>query len=841
MGTAGHKNLVIVESPAKARSIGRILGSDYILMASMGHVRDLPQKTLGVDVKKNFKPEYKNTKSAIIKDLTAAAKNADIIYLATDPDREGEAIAWHLQELLKKKTDGKFERVEFHEITKTAIKKAFESTSDINKNLVDSQQARRILDRLVGYQVSPLLWSQVKRNISAGRVQSVALRIVCEREREILSFTPKEYWNFAADLLWKNESDKLFTTKLVLVNNKKVDITNKKLADEIYNTIKAEKSLTVKSSKTEKVKKHAPPPFITSTLQQAAGSALRFPANKTMQIAQQLYEGMDLGNNDISGLITYMRTDSFTISKDAQEQCRSYIKDNYGNEYVPNKPNRYKNKSTAQEAHEAIRPTDISRTPKSLLAKLSKDQFSLYLLIWKRFLASQMISADISKSTVDSATKINSNEYVFRAISTTTVFPGFTKILETVAQENNKKDKPNFLYMIKEGDSCALDSLSHEQKFTEPPPRYTEPSLIKELEANGIGRPSTYATIVNTIQNRKYVLKEKGKLIPEELGFKVNDYLIKTLPDLFNIGFTAEMENILDKIEAGNEDWTHMLKDFYDYFSQWLQNAKYSSAPDEGKVTNLFSLLGKIKEWAPAEKVGARTYNDQRFYSSIVKQHEKNKKLTSKQWESLLKLILKYEDQLSELASLSDKYGFSSELSDLKEDIRIKDIEKAKNKEELSGKLKNYITALDLCKKIEFDKENSFDEGSFIESLSGQVDSGRNLSPKQLYVLKKIGITNKDKMINFSLFADSLEINESELNTIISASSIDDEKKEEIEKLIKVLDALDSWDEPTQKGKRKYDDKSFYTSLKKQFEGKKNLSPKQYYALKKLVSKYEKK
>ncbi len=841
MGASGNKKLVIVESPAKARSIGRILGSDYILMASMGHVRDLPQKTLGVDIEKNFKPEYKNTKSAIIKDLTEAAKKADTIYLATDPDREGEAIAWHLQELLKKKTDSKFSRVEFHEITKTAIKKAFESTSDINKNLVDSQQARRILDRLVGYQVSPLLWSQVKRNISAGRVQSVALRIVCEREQEILNFVQKEYWNFVADLLWKNETDKLFSAKLVLVNNKKVDITNKKLADEIYNAIKAEKNLTVKISKTEKVKKHAPPPFITSTLQQAAGSALRFPANKTMQVAQQLYEGIDLGNNDISGLITYMRTDSFTISKDAQEQTKNYIKENYGGNYIPSKPNIYKNKSTAQEAHEAIRPTDINRAPKSLLTKLNKDQFSLYNLIWNRFLASQMIAADISKSTVDSAANVNGNEYIFRAISTTTVFPGFTKVLEPANQENNKKNKPDFLYKIKEGDICALDSLSHEQKFTEPPPRYTEPSLIKELEANGIGRPSTYATIVNTIQNRKYVLKEKGKLIPEDLGFKVNEYLIKTLPDLFNIGFTAKMENELDKIEEGNEAWSHMLTVFYDHFSKWLKNAKYNSAPDEDKVTNLFNILDKIKEWAPAEKKGTRTYNDQRFYSSIVKQHEKNSKLTSKQWESLLKLALKYEDQVPELAALAKKYNFSSEITDLKEDIKLKDIERKKNSEELAQKTKKYQTTFKLFENIEFDKENSFDEASFIKSLSDQVDSGRNLSTKQLYVFKKIGIANKDAMSDFHLFSELLEISESEINSINSKSNIDNEKKEEIEKYIKILENTNSWDEPIQKGKRKYDDKSFYSSLKKQFETKKNLSPKQYYALKKLVSKYEKK
>ncbi|MCP4177092.1 MAG: type I DNA topoisomerase [bacterium] len=840
MGTSGNKKLVIVESPAKARSIGRILGSDYILMASMGHVRDLPQKTLGVDVSKNFKPEYKNTKSTIIKDLTEAAKKADTIYLATDPDREGEAIAWHLQELLKKKTDGEFERVEFHEITKNAIKKAFESTCDINKDLVDSQQARRILDRLVGYQVSPLLWSQVKRNISAGRVQSVALRIVCEREREILSFVPKEYWNFSADLLWKNESDKLFTTKLVLINNKKVDITNKKQADEIYNTIKSEKALTVKSSKTEKVKKHAPPPFITSTLQQAAGSALRFPANKTMQVAQQLYEGMDLGNNDISGLITYMRTDSFTISKDAQEQCRNYIKESYGENYIPLKPNIYKNKSTAQEAHEAIRPTDITRTPKSMLTKLNKDQFSLYNLIWTRFLASQMIAANISKSTVDSAVKVNDNEYIFRAISTTTVFPGFSKVLGSANQDNNK-NKPDFLYKIEQGDSCTLDSLSHEQKFTEPPPRYTEPSLIKELEANGIGRPSTYATIVNTIQNRKYVLKEKGKLIPEDLGFKVNDYLVKTLPDLFNIGFTAEMENELDKVEDGDEVWSNMLQIFYDHFSKWLQDAKYNSAPAEEKVTNLFDILNKVKEWAPAEKKGTRTYNDQRFYSSIVKQHDKNSKLTSKQWESLLKLALKYEDQLPELNSLAEKHKFASEITDLKEDIKLKEIEKEKNNEEISEKLKNFKAAFKLFDDVKFDKENSFNEESFVKSLSDQVEAGRNLSSKQLYVLKKIGIANKDTMSNFTDFTDLLGISETEITTINSMNNVDNEKKEEIEKFIKLLDNINSWDEPTQKGKRKFDDKSFYTSLKKQFESKKNLSPKQYYALKKLVSKYEKK
>ena len=430
----GNK-LVIVESPAKARTIGKILGNGYDLMASMGHVRDLPEKSLGVDVNNNFQPEYVVTKQSTIKSLSGLAKNADEIYLATDPDREGEAIAWHLKEALSKKTKASFHRVEFHEITKSAINKAFDSPRNIDVDLVDAQQARRILDRLVGYQVSPLLWSRVEKGASAGRVQSVALRIVCEREREIQSFIPKEYWNFMAHLFWKCDKNNLFVSKLAKINNKKAEIPNKETAEKIYSEIEANRSFEVDLVKIEPVKRYAPPPFITSTLQQAAGAYLRFPANKTMRVAQQLYEGIETGSDDTAGLITYMRTDSFTISNEAQQDCRNFILEAYGQKFIPSTPNRFKNKSTAQEAHEAIRPTDVRKSPKDVASYLDRDQLNLYRLIWNRFVASQMAPAEITRTTVDCTTTPKEDKYTFRTIASVTEFPGFTKVTEDKTKE----------------------------------------------------------------------------------------------------------------------------------------------------------------------------------------------------------------------------------------------------------------------------------------------------------------------------------------------------------------------------------------------------------------------
>lgn len=837
---ASESNMVIVESPAKARTIGNMLGGSYNIMASMGHVRDLPEHSFGVDVKNNFKPEYVVSKAAIVKQLSAVAESAENIYLATDPDREGEAIAWHLKGILSKKSKANFLRVEFHEITKSAIAKAFKNARDIDLHLVDAQQARRVLDRLVGYQVSPMLWSRIEKNISAGRVQSVALRIICEREREILNFKPKEYWDFQAALLHKGDINREFEAKLVSVNGKKVDISNSEEAEKAFNDINEARVLAVSSAKTEPVKKSAAPPFITSTMQQSAGSYLHFSANKTMQIAQQLYEGIDIGSNEVVGLITYMRTDSFTISNEAQQACCDYIKDTYGEKFIPEKPNFYKNKSSAQEAHEAIRPTDVTRTPESLSGVLNKDQLNLYKLVWKRFVASQMAKAEILRTTLEMGTEKNGNSYVFRTTSSSILFQGFMILnVEKNMQEQEDSEKYyDFLKNVIIGDECNIKELNKKQKFTEPPPRYSEPTLIKELEANGIGRPSTYAAIVNTIQQRKYVSKNAGKLVPEELGFRVNDFLVAILPDLVNIGFTAEMEGKLDKIEEGKINWTSMLGAFYEQFLFWLNKAKYESAPDNKKVDGVISLMQKITTWESPEKKGRKTFNDEKFFNSIQKQYEKNKKLTSKQWTSLLKMLLKYysiEDK--KVKDCSEKYEFKSDLNDTVKQIQEEAVQREQSnnaRKEQIDELKIVLKKIINCKLKPAEKEG-FDESKFIDSLFQQVEAGRILSAKQLYVLKRIAIGNKDLIPDFTDISRVLNISENDL-AVKKEKQSENVSKENISEMLNKLGKVENWIK-NEKNPR-FDDKEFYLSLKKQFESNNSLSSRQIRALEKLVSKY---
>ncbi len=840
-----NNKLVIVESPAKARTIGRILGNDYNLMASMGHVRDLPERSLGVDVKNNFTPEYTVTRSNTMKTLNSAAKNAGEIYLATDPDREGEAIAWHLKEVLSKKSKADFSRVEFHEITRNAINKAFETPREIDFNLVDSQQARRILDRLVGYQISPLLWSRIEKGISAGRVQSVALRIVCEREREIQNFVPQEYWNFTADLLWKNDERNLYTGKLQRINDKKAEIPSQEFADKIYNEIIESKQFVVDSVKIEPVRRNAPPPFITSTLQQAAGAYLRFAANRTMRVAQQLYEGIDGG--ETGGLITYMRTDSFTISTEAQNNCKEFILKNYGSRFVPQKPNRFKNKSSAQEAHEAIRPTDVNLMPSEAAKFLDKDQANLYKLVWKRFVASQMSPAEYTRTSVDSVITPKDDKYTFRTTASVMDFPGYTKVTDDKTVEDRKKEveaaAPDFLKIMQKGDSSLLNKLDREQKFTEPPPRYSEPSLIKELEANGIGRPSTYATIVNTIQKRKYVIKEKGKLIPEELGFKVNDYLVSSLPDLFDIGFTADMENRLDDIETGQEHWTEMLQKFYKELSHWVDLAKYKSAPEKEKVTQLLKLLENVKEWAAPEKRGRRTYDDKKFFASVQKQFDKNGKLSEKQWIASLKLAIKYADQIQGLENVATEYMFLEKINEIKTQLAEEEKERkkllkenAEGAQKLAGVLKNF-------ENVNFPKIEGagFSEKEFVNSLKSRAEDSKALTPKQQKVLARIAISYKNEIKNFSEVASFLSISEEEINSAGNkkeSSAVESGENTEVSELLSKFSNFEEWNEPVKKGRRVYDDRAFYESLKNQFTKKKNLSYKQIAALKRLVSKY---
>jgi DNA topoisomerase I len=839
----GNK-LVIVESPAKARTIAGILGKEYILMASMGHVRDLPESSIGVDVNNKFNPKYVVTKSKTVTELKKAAVGADEIYLATDPDREGEAIAWHLKEVLSQKSKAKFSRVEFHEITRSAIKKAFDTPRSIDDNLVDSQQARRILDRLVGYQVSPLLWSRIQRNISAGRVQSVALRMICERERAILAFDPKEYWNFAADFLWKDDLTKKYSAKLLQVNNKKAEISNQETAEKIFKDVTDSQICTINEAKQEIVQKRAPAPFITSTLQQTAGTNLRFTASRTMQIAQQLYEGMAIENEQTLGLITYMRTDSFTLSQEAIGKCRGFITETYGDKFIPEKPNYFKNKSTAQEAHEAIRPTNVFRTPESVKDYLSKEQYNLYRLIWNRFVACQMSPAQVARTTID--TKVSgteNNTYLFRTISSVTVFPGFEKVLK--ANKEDTTSGPAFLTEIMKNDPSTLSELTKEQKFTEPPPRFTEPSLIRELEANGIGRPSTYAAIINTILKRRYTDKDKGKLFPTELGFSVNDYLVEFLDVLFNIGFTAEMEDKLDGVEEGKECWTDMLQEFYEQFVKWLDNAKYKGAPDTDKVTPLLNSFDEIVKWEePVKTAGrARARNDKSFVSSIKKQFEKNEKLSKKQWDSLLKIAIKYSDQMPKLSKLAADFNFSNEISEAKEALNEQEkvnAEKQKANGAVTEKMVKAIETLseDIIKEFSFNNSFRFNEETFFNSLLQRAKHGQSFSAKQQNVFCRIVINNKEKIQDFDELKNILGFSEEDFQNNGKSAPVDEEKSKEISDLLVKFENFKNWGEPQKKGKRTFNDKDFYASLKKQFEAKKMLSPKQVFALKKLITKY---
>ncbi len=572
-----HGKLVIVESPAKARTVGRFLGKNYTVKASVGHVRDLLRSTLSIDVDNHFEPRYRvpNEKRAVVKELKAAAKKAEEIFLATDPDREGEAIAWHLLEAVE--IDPAItQRVVFHEITQNAVSEAFDHPRKINMGLVDAQQARRVLDRLVGYSISPILWQKVRNRLSAGRVQSVALKLIVEREREIDAFVPQEYWTIAAELKPENGSTS-FVAKLVKMNDEEPELPTKDVVDSIL--IDLERADYSISKIKRGVRKRKPAaPFITSTLQQEASRRLGFTARKTMSVAQQLYEGLDIGENGNSGLITYMRTDSTNISEMALTEARDYILQTYGEPYLPETPPEYKTRAkSAQEAHEAIRPTSVMRRPETIKELLSRDQFKLYQMIWQRFVASQMESAVFDTISVDVSAADKQNNYLFRASGATMSFPGFLVVYEETKDEDKPSEESDEVKIpenLEDGQKLDLLRLLPEQHFTQPPPRFTEASLVQILEENGIGRPSTYAPILTTIQARGYVVRENKRLIPTEIGFLVNDLLVEYFDDVVDVGFTATMEEDLDKVAAGEAEWTEVVRLFYDDFAPRVEKAQ---------------------------------------------------------------------------------------------------------------------------------------------------------------------------------------------------------------------------------------------------------------------------
>ncbi len=571
--TPSGKPVIIVESPAKTRTLAKILGNAYTIEASMGHVRDLPKSKLGVDVENRFQPTYipLPDRKDTLKRLQTVTQGAPAVYLATDPDREGEAIAWHIQQALNLQHA---QRIEFNEITASAVQRALQSPRAIDLDRVNAQQARRVLDRLVGYQISPLLWRKLRggRNaLSAGRVQSVAVRLIVEREREIRAFVPEEYWKITATLTPKKEHFP-FDAELRQKGNAKIDLKSEADAQAVLNDLQGA-TYIVESVEKRQRRRTPPPPFITSTLQQEASRKLGYSAKRTMQIAQQLYEGVELGEEGAVGLITYMRTDSVRLSNEALQMARAFIGSHYAPEYLPDKPRQYKTRSSAQDAHEAIRPTDVNRTPDAVKPYLTPEQFRLYELIWKRFVACQMAEAQLEVTSVN----IRARDYLFRASGTVVLFDGFLCLYQE-GKDTAERDEEELppLPPLQQGELLDLLKLTPSQHFTQPPPRYTEATLVKTLEQNGIGRPSTYATILSTIQERGYVVLENRAFKPTPLGEAVNDYLVKHFPELFDVPFTARMEQELDEIEEGKADWVQVVRAFYEPMQQQVQVASNS-------------------------------------------------------------------------------------------------------------------------------------------------------------------------------------------------------------------------------------------------------------------------
>lgn len=587
------KSLVIVESPAKAKTISKILGGDFIVVPSMGHIIDLPRTKMGVDIEHNFTPSFivLSSRRKILSQIKKEAKDSAKIYLATDPDREGEAIAWNIKDKLDKKKE--YFRVVFHEITPAAIKEAFKHPCDLDNHKVNAQTARRVLDRLVGYLLSPLLWRKVSGGLSAGRVQSVALRLVVEREREILRFASQEYWEIEAKLKKKNETGAQkhsFLAKLIKKEDKDIEIKNQEEAAKIVEELKNKNYIVSDIKETEK-KKNPLPPFITSTLQQDAFYKLRFSSSRTMLIAQQLYEGVELGEEGAVGLITYMRTDSFNVAKQAISEVRLFIKDKYGQPYLPKEPNFYKSRKQSQEAHEAIRPTSVLRTPGSLKGHLTGEQFKLYTLIYNRFLASQMPPAVYNLTSVD----INASPYLFRASGSKLTFKGFTIVYET-----GEKEEKNPLPHLEKSEILDLLEINPSQHFTKPPPRYSEATLVKTLEEEGIGRPSTYAPIIQTLTYRDYVRRLKGYLHPTELGFKISDLLVEYFTNVIDVKFTANLEEELDEIEEGHLEWVKVINDFYGPFKIRLDYANEKIEKEVVTTNEVCRQCGKpmVVKWS---------------------------------------------------------------------------------------------------------------------------------------------------------------------------------------------------------------------------------------------------
>ena len=813
------KKLVIVESPAKAKTIAKILGSGYVVKSSVGHIRDLPERTLGVDIEHDFHPKYvlSKGKAKVVAELKKAAKSVDAIYLAPDPDREGEAIAWHLKETLADAAQDKpFYRVQYNEITARAVKAAFEQPGTIDINRVNAQQARRVLDRIVGYKVSPMLWSRVKRGLSAGRVQSVALRLVAERERQIQAFKIEEYWVLGATVRRATEPLDPFAVRLTRIDGEKPALNAEAIVKGALTDLE-DAHLVVKEVRTREMSRRPLPPFITSTLQQAASSVCGFSPNRTMSLAQKLYEGVDTGTG-IVGLITYMRTDSVNIARDAQADARDFITGSYGASYYPETPNYYKSRASAQEAHEAIRPTDVSRTPESLKGILDPQSLKLYDLIWKRFVASQMAAAKIAQKTVEmEAIKSDiSHRYTFSASASEVLFDGFLKVMalnihkKKEEDEDEEIDEVDRLPPMVENDRLNVMEWLSDRKETKPPARYSEASLIRALEANGVGRPSTYAAIIETLNSRDYTVREKRQLVPTDLGLMVNDLLVAKLVPLFNVGFTAAMDDELDHVEEGRVEWTQMMAAFYTRFMHWMEQAKEPPA-DLNKVMAVLAMLNDVTAWTPEVQRGKRKYSDERFVSSVREQLEKGEKpITDKQVEALARIALNYREQIPNVEAMLIELGYSA-LIDADKSLASTEDSTAR------------FAVLDGIKLSE-------SQTSFVNSLRTQVERGRKLSEKQIAALERIIAQNASQIENFESVRDRLGLS-------VDAQTLEPDNESPV--LLTLLSHVTTWQEPVKRGKMVFDDHAFLDSLREQFDRQKALSPRQRNALRRMLFRYK--
>ncbi len=814
------KYLVIVESPAKVKTINNYLGKNYTVKASMGHVRDLVKSKLGVDLQNDFQPHYANSrdKSQVIVELKEAAKNCDEIILALDPDREGEAIAWHLRELLKKdnREERRFARVTYNQLTKPAIIKAFKEPGRLDMNKVNAQQARRILDRLVGYQVSPILWRRIRGGSSAGRVQTVALRLVCEREKEVLAFIPDDYWVFGARVTKQIEPKDPFEIRLVKVDGNNGEITDAELAGDLQKDL-ALCRLTEDSIQIKAVNRRPQPPFITSTLQQAASNAFGFQPKRTMSVAQNLYEGVDLGGGEGAvGLITYMRTDSFNLAGEAVEEVRACISDTYGPEFMPEKPIYYRSRGGSQEAHEAIRPTSVFRKPESLRGVLGDAELKLYSLIWKRTVACQMAPARIEQTVVDIVTDSVAHKYIFRGNASKILFPGFMAAWGRGSGEEEDESE-SFLPPLNKGENLHVLEWLSEEKQTQPPKRYSEAALIKALEENGVGRPSTYAAIITTLYDREYVEREKRSLRPTSTGMEVNDFLIGRLPALFEVGFTARMEEELDDIEEGKLPWTEMLRKFYARLEEWIEEAKTLHI-DHDELSKLLGLAAEIKTFNPAVKSGRKTYCDETFVREMREALDKNDEVTERQVNHLRRVVARYHEQVSSLtAEKAAEMGLSGLIDKEKEAGRPPD--------------RSTLLKLAMLEGVEFEPPRKvgkkiYDNAEFVRSLRMQAGNGRRLTENQVRSLDNLVIRYAAQIEDFERRA--------------SEAGLSTKVEEDLESgpLIELLNQVKTFKEPTVRGRKTFDDAQFADSLRKQYQSRKSLTPKQRLALKKLIAKY---